>query len=706
MRPDPGGVGSRDVAEKTRKTRTAAPAPQRPLVTLRDEVTRLDGEILQRLAERRRLAVEIVGAKDAAGTAVRDPLREEDLLVALIEGGRERGLDAHYVTRVFHEIIADSVRLQQDVLQRRANPRDGEAEIVRVAFQGIAGAYSYLAAKQFFADRADRLAFVPCATFAAVVAAVESGQADHAMLPIENTTSGGINEVYDLLLHTRLAIVGEVKFRVEHCLVAAADAPLASLRRIYSHPQAVAQCTDFLTSMAHCKVEYYNDTAEAVTKVRDDGDPSQAAIASEQAAAMYGLKVLRKGIANQRENYTRFLVAARAPRVVDERIPCKTSLVMATAQKAGALVEALLVFREAGINLTKLESRPILGNPWEEMFYLDFEGNVAEERVQKALDELTRSTRYLKVLGSYPSQELPPTEPSPEKISRARARSARPAAAAATDAPKAPAPPAAKSGYKLASRAHKPDDTVIEVRGVRLGGEGFVVIAGPCAVESREQIMASARAVREHGGRLLRGGCFKPRSSPYSFQGLGWEGLDLLAEAGRAYGLPIVTEVLAPGDVEGVAKVADVLQIGARNMQNFPLLREVGRVPRPVLLKRGMMASIEELLQAAEYVLAHGNHQVILCERGIRTFETATRNTLDLSAIPVLRERTHLPIFVDPSHAAGERALVPPMAKGAKAVGAQGIMVEIHPDPAVALSDGPQALTFDGFAALMGDLLV
>jgi len=204
---------------------------------------------------------------------------------------------------------------------------------------------------------------------------------------------------------------------------------------------------------------------------------------------------------------------------------------------------------------------------------------------------------------------------------------------------------------------------------------------------------------------LLRGGCFKPRSSPYSFQGLGWEGLELLAEAGRAFGLPIVTEVLAPGDVEGVARVADVLQIGARNMQNFPLLREVGRVPRPVLLKRGMMASLDELLQAAEYILAHGNHQVILCERGIRTFETATRNTLDLSAIPVLRERTHLPIFVDPSHAAGERALVPPMAKGAKAVGAHGIMVEIHPDPATALSDGPQALTFDQFAALMADLL-
>ncbi len=693
------------MAEKKSTRRKAGAPTGRALAVLRESVTHLDGEILRLLAERRKLAVEIVGVKDATGVAVRDQGREETLLVELIQAGRELGLDAHVVTQVFHEVIADSLRQQQLVLQRRANDDGGEPEAVRVAFQGIAGAYSYLAARQHLADRADRLAFVECPTFAAAIESVEAGRADLAMLPIENTTSGGINEVYDLLLHTRLAIVGEVKLRVEHCLVAMSDVPLSSIRRIYSHPQAVAQCGTFLASLPGCKVEYYNDTAEAVAKVRDDGDPAQAAIASEQAAAMYGLAVLRKGIANQRENFTRFLVAARAPRAVDGRIPCKTSLVMATAQKPGALVEALLVFREAGINLTKLESRPILGNPWEEMFYLDFEGNVAEERVQRALDELTRSTRFLKVLGSYPSQDLPPTEPAAAKLARPRLAAVTERDAAAPEPPPSAPRAAEKKGYRLVSRDHKREDTVIEVKGVRLGGDALVVIAGPCAVESREQIMAAAQAVREHGGRLLRGGCFKPRSSPYSFQGLGWEGLELLAEAGRAYGLPIVTEVLSPADVEGVARVSDVLQIGARNMQNFPLLREVGRVPRPVLLKRGMMASLDELLQAAEYILAHGNHQVILCERGIRTFETATRNTLDLSAIPVLRARTHLPVFVDPSHAAGERALVPPMARGAKAVGAQGIMVEIHPDPAVALSDGPQALTFPMFADLMSELL-
>jgi chorismate mutase/prephenate dehydratase len=212
------------------------------------------------------------------------------------------------------------------------------------------------------------------------------------------------------------------------------------------------------------------------------------------------------------------------------------------------------------------------------------------------------------------------------------------------------------------------------------------------------------RDVRDAGGLVLRGGVFKPRTSPYSFQGLGWEGLRLLRETADHYGLPIVTEVMAPEQVHRVAEQADMLQVGARNMQNFDLLREVGRTDRPVLLKRGLMASIDEFLMAAEYIMSQGNNQVVLCERGIRTFETATRSTLDLSAVPVLRERTHLPVCVDPSHAAGRRSLVAPLARGARAVGADAIMVEIHPDPPNALCDGPQALTREDLVRLMKDL--
>ena len=245
--------------------------------------------------------------------------------------------------------------------------------------------------------------------------------------------------------------------------------------------------------------------------------------------------------------------------------------------------------------------------------------------------------------------------------------------------------------------------TVVKAGGAWIG-DGFTVIAGPCAVESEEQTVTTARAVQAAGADVLRGGAFKPRTSPYAFQGLGITGLKILALAGAETGLPIITEVLDPRDVSWVAEYADILQIGTRNMQNFALLKEVGRADKPVMLKRGMYSTLEEWLNCAEYILGEGNPDVILCERGIRSFEQYTRNTLDLTAVPALRELTHLPVIVDPTHATGRPSLVGPMSMGALAVGAAGIMVEVHCNPAEALCDAKQALTMDGFAGLMGRL--
>ncbi|MBA2266571.1 MAG: bifunctional 3-deoxy-7-phosphoheptulonate synthase/chorismate mutase [Chloroflexi bacterium] len=261
------------------------------------------------------------------------------------------------------------------------------------------------------------------------------------------------------------------------------------------------------------------------------------------------------------------------------------------------------------------------------------------------------------------------------------------------------------SPYKLASSEHQVERTRVRVNGVELGlGQELVVMAGPCAVESREQLMQTARAVKREGARVLRGGAFKPRTSPYAFQGLGLPALKLLHEAHDEYGLPVISEVVDPADVPAFEEHVDILQVGARNMANFVLLKAVGQSRRPVLLKRGLSATIEEWLLAAEYILSAGNPNVILCERGIRTFETATRNTLDLSAVPVLRSRTHLPIIVDPSHGTGHRALVAPMALAGAAVGADGLIIEVHPDPANARSDGDQSLGFEDFGALMDEL--
>lgn len=258
--------------------------------------------------------------------------------------------------------------------------------------------------------------------------------------------------------------------------------------------------------------------------------------------------------------------------------------------------------------------------------------------------------------------------------------------------------------YKLVSREFRKENTIIDVDGIKIGGKEIQVIAGPCSIETQELLFDAAKKVKKAGARFLRGGAFKPRTSPYAFQGLGEEGLNYLAEAKKKTGMPVVTEIMDPRDIDIIYQNTDIIQIGTRNMQNFRLLTEVGKTDKPILLKRGLSATIKEFLMSAEYIAAEGNHRIILCERGIRTFETAVRNTLDLSAVPVLKEETHLPVIVDPSHAVGRWDMVAPLAKAAIAVGADGLMIEVHADPENALCDGAQSLRPDKFASLMKEL--
>lgn len=669
---------------------------------LRQKISAIDQQLLALLAQRRQISQDVIVYKDSQTLPLRDLKREQDVLAECLKQGQSLGLDSHYVTRVFREIIEDSIRCQQEYLQHNAN-QDSARKLVRVAFHGMEGSYGYFAARNHFARHGGELVFLGCPSFDQAVKSVENGQADYAVLPLENTISGGINEVYDLLLHSQVSIVGEEKFQLDYSLLALPGSSLTQIKKILCNPNDVPECSKFIYSMPECQVEYRPDAAIAAQLLKSSSDSSLAVIASEETARLFNLEILKKGISNQSGSFTRYIITGRKAESVDPRIPCKTSLVIATAQQAGSLVEALLVFKEHGIALTKLESRPLPENPWEELFYIDFEGNPDSEHVDLALKELTRRTRFIKVCGCYPAHDLVQIEskivPTDSKV-----------AAATPVAPieKQKAPKAAKKsgkGYRLALRDHKSEDTIIDVRGVKIGGNNFVVMAGPCAVESYDQIVACAHEVKEQGAHILRGGCFKPRTSPYSFQGLGYEGLDYMHAAGRTYDLPIITEVLSTEDIERVAAKSDILQIGARNMQNFTLLKAVGRTRRPIMVKRGMSSTVEDLLNAVEYILAEGNQQVILCERGIRTFETSTRNTLDLSAVAVLRIQSHLPVIVDPSHAAGGRDLVPPLSRAAKAIGAQGLMIEIHPNPDKALSDGPQSLHFPEFEKLMLELL-
>jgi len=669
---------------------------QPDLADLRQGLDEVDTGIVRLIAQRRELIAAIAQVKEQGTAAIQDADRERRVLDGVVAVAADLGVSASLVRTIFRELISDSVSQQA----RRLNGDGGGR--ARVAFQGAAHAYSHAAAQKYLAGRGLLGDLTGFRTFREAVAALLAGDADLAVLPIENTTAGSINEVYALLREHELFIVGEETWKVDHCLAAAQDVPLSSLTQILSHPQGLEQCAQFLQSLPNAVPTTYFDTAGAMQAVAAGGDASVGAIASPEAAAAYGLVVLRHDISDSPDNYTRFVVLSTTPAATDVRIPCKTSLILATRHEEGALLRCLEVLSGSGHSMTKLESRPRPGRPWEYLFFLDFEGNAADPRTAAALDELRSAALYIKVLGSYPAKALRPEArpgglPGPQE---AGSPAETLEAVAAVEAPAA----RRSRHYKLVDRAARPADTVIRVGDVLVGGDGFVVMAGPCSVESAEQIASCARFVRDQGAHVLRGGVFKPRTSPYAFQGLGWEGLELLVAAGREAGLPVVTEVMAVDQVQRMAQAADILQVGARNMQNFDLLRELGKVDRPVLLKRGLSSTIEEWLAAAEYVVAQGNQQVILCERGIRTFESATRNTLDLSAVAVVRERSHLPVIVDPSHGTGQRSYVAPMAWAARAAGAHGLLIEVHPDPDRALSDADQSLSFDQFAALMGRL--
>ena len=567
------------------------------------------------------------------------------------------------------------------------------------AFEGIEGSYSHGVLDAYATRRGVTFTPLGCSSYRDVAQAVLSGKADLGLLPIDNAIAGTIREGYDVLAEYELDLLAEITWRMEHKLLGVPGATLAGLREIDSHPVVLAECGRFLGTLPEVRRIPVPDTGIAARDIALAADPARGAIASADAATRYGLIELANTIADHPDNFTRF-VLFRAPNArglsadfepAEDFAVRKTSLVFAVTDTPGALGRCLSILGAHGLNISKLDSKTRLGATGQSSFYVDVDGDVRDERFAEALRALRDVTAALHVIGSYDASSAPP-------------RVRRAPAVVVDLAPPVTPKPATKTSFPKVTRQDEGARSRVMVGDVAIGDGHFVVVGGPCSVESRDQMLATAEAVAAAGAVMLRGGAFKPRTSPYAFQGLGWEGVALLAEAGRATGLPIVSEVMSIDQVERMAQSVDLLQIGARNMQNFDLLKAVGKTERPVLLKRGMAASIDELLSAAEYILAEGNPNVILCERGIRTFETATRNTLDLSAVPVLRERTHLPVMVDPSHGVGVRRWIGPLCRAAKAVGAHGLLVEVHPNPSEARSDADQALTFRDFANIMLEL--
>ncbi|HEK0788309.1 TPA: bifunctional chorismate mutase/prephenate dehydratase [Proteus mirabilis] len=378
------------------------------LLAIRDKITTLDSELLTLLANRRQLSADVAQFKLNTHRPIRDKNRERELLDLLIEKGKNVGLDGFYISRIFQMIIEDSVLTQQAILQQHLNATPNES--ARIAYLGPKGSYSHIAARQYAARHFDTFVDCTCQKFDDIFTLVDTGQADYGLLPIENTSSGAINDVYDLLQTTSISIVGEIRIPINHALLTSVDSSTEELQTIYSHPQPFQQCSHYLNQYPNWKIEYCESTAAAMEKVALAQSPYVAAIGSEAGGSLYGLKPLANNLANQQINVTRFIIIARKAIDVSDQVPAKTTFLMATGQQAGALVDALMILKKYDIIMTKLESRPINGTPWEEMFYIDVQANLRDINMQKALHDLSQTTRSLKVLGCYPSENVVPVE--------------------------------------------------------------------------------------------------------------------------------------------------------------------------------------------------------------------------------------------------------------------------------------------------------
>ncbi|CAG9000544.1 MAG: 2-dehydro-3-deoxyphosphooctonate aldolase [Candidatus Celerinatantimonas neptuna] len=661
------------------------------LTTIRTSITEVDEQLLTLLAQRKKLAGQVAQYKLIHQKPIRDIKREKQLLTKLVDKAKTLELSPKFVTQVFAIIIENSVREQQRLLQEHQQPQQTSPDSLKVAFLGNKGSYSNIAVNCYFENTTTPVIEVGCHNFRDIVNSVEQRHADYALLPIENTSSGSINEVYDLLQQTSLSIIGELTIPVDHGILVKKTCDISQIQTLYGHPQPFSQCNQFLSQYPHIKFEVVDSSSKAMQLVAESHDHTIAALGSETGGRMYQLSSIQSHIANQQENYTRFIAVARNPIDVPQQIQAKTTFIMATGQHPGALADALQVLAARHINMTHLESRPVQGNPWQEIFYVDVTEHVESESMQQALADLTRTTRFIKVLGCYPCADIKaPTIP-------ASVLAAQPMAAIQDR----PTVIGRHQDAPLSSRQHKPEPTSITIGKHTLGNGHFLVMAGPDTLEDPNQLNQCVEIISDSGAAVLHGACFKSSSNPYDYSGPGLSGLDWLSEASRQSELPIMTEVTHIDKLRDICGHVDVLQIGAANMQNYPLLKAAGNSTRPIVLERGSVASLDEWLQAADYLLAQGNQQVILCERGIRTADHQTRSIIDLSAIALLRKRTHLPILLNPCDGVTQSEDIAPLAIAARQLGVDGIMLNIHPDPVHAKVAPKQSLNFTEFKALM-----
>ncbi|MCI2961569.1 MULTISPECIES: chorismate mutase [Shewanella] len=616
-----------------------------PLNQTREQITNLDNELLALLAERRRLSLEVARSKEVDVRPIRDTQREKELLARLVKEGREKGLDAHYVISLYQSIIEDSVLNQQAYLHGRANPETQKQQYC-IAYLGARGSYSYLAATRYCQRRQVEMLDLGCQSFDEIVQAVESGHADYGFLPIENTSSGSINEVYDVLQHTSLSIVGETTIEVSHCLLGKAGSKLADIKTVYAHPQPISQCSRYLSQHKDLRLEYCSSSAEAMDKVNQSPDNSAAAIGSAEGGALYQLESIEASLANQKINQSRFIVVARKAVAVPEQLPAKTTLIMATGQKAGALVEALLVLKAHQLNMSKLESRPIPGTPWEEMFYLDIDANISSESMQAGLKQLERITRFIKVLGCYPCETVKPTQLSNSQL----------LIEPSTSKDQVISENGANTSPVRYSKAYKEQASEINCGAMTIGAGHVGAIA---QITLNNDISHLALSAFEQQVKQLKEAGFQAvLLNAVNQMAMAEVTLAKLRQILHQYGLVCIIAIEQEADMPLAVQHADMLFLAGKQMFNQTLLTQAGTLPVPLILERNDMASFEELLTATEVILSQGNQQLILCDSGIRTLNNANLPSLDLASLIQIKATSHLPILINPSYAVSDDALL------------------------------------------------
>ncbi|MEZ9594639.1 prephenate dehydratase [Shewanella sp. 10N.261.52.F9] len=640
-----------------------------PLDHTREQITSLDNDLLALLARRRELSLDVARSKEVDVRPIRDTIREKELLSRLVKQGREQGLDAHYVISLYQSIIEDSVLNQQAYLHGRANPETQQQQYC-IAYLGARGSYSYLAASRYCDRRQVEMQDLGCQSFDEIVEAVESGHADYGFLPIENTSSGSINEVYDVLQHTSLAIVGETTIEVGHCLLANSGSSINDIKTVYAHPQPISQCSRYLSQHSEFKLEYCSSSAEAMEMVCNANDNSVAAIGSAEGGALYQLEAVETGLANQKVNQSRFIVVARKAVEVPSQLPAKCTLIMATGQKPGALVEALLVLKARNLNMSKLESRPIPGTPWEEMFYLDIDANLSSEPMQAALKELERTTRFIKVLGCYPCETVKPTQLSNSQLMIEPNTSKTTAVTTPTN-----------HKQQRFSKQYKNEPTQVICGQLNLGNGNLGAIAQVQLPLDLQQFEQMAKELKESGFQAV------------VIQGLSQQSdlissIDKFKHALSQFNLVCILAIEHETDLSMAIQFADVVMLAGNLMYNQAILSQLGSLLVPVILERNAMASVDDLLNAAEEVLSQGNQQLILCESGVTTLNNSGKPSLDLAALVELKAMSHLPVVVNPSYAIDADQLAT-FAKAIKQLKGDGVMMNLsaidttapaHPD--------------------------